>query len=635
MSKYGDSYTTPFKAFLLYMSVAFVAICAFRCLFPNLPVNISNTVDVLKDPPHLWILDNFQFKWRLTGGIITFIHLFPVLAFSALVLPFGLKEHTESGYAGTTFVGKKGFSTVFLKYLTWPIITACTAGVLYALLFFLALPFTINTRVSMETESELFIQAKKQAEVKLAERQYTEALHFIKLCERIWRDSEAIDQLKSDINNARLAKYSNIQKEQKDEGPIPIWSGLPGNPVTSAEALRLAQEAYNKERYYDANWLALLTQRLAKPGAAEIATAASIAALSWEKITELEPNAKEKERFSLYRLKRDGFEAMVADNWISAYYIFNQLSYLTPDDPDVANYLGKCKAGVSKIAFFIDEMDLAIGKTLAGTVFSMPGPLSLQGEGPKATSPGEISGRIALRFDTLAAFPDYAYAWGCEAVAADEDGNFRFRFAAGYAKLLPISSRDSGGNPVEKTALLLHALDRDNQEKQLKAVWTNAETAPAAAPDIDEGFNQIILNISYTDFLLLSGIKQGTDMLNLWQLFAVEKKFGDYGYIPQIFRAEILRRLGDALFFLPMAVLAMVLGWRYRAPKKPRYAFAPMLGILPLVFFGAVFFYRTVLNNLAIQLSLSIAFPLALAALCAVAAVFFTLSLVLLSAQHG
>jgi hypothetical protein len=634
VAKSGDSYTTPFKAFLLYMIAAFAAICAFRCLFPHLPVNISNTVNIVQDSEkYLAILDAFQFKWRISAGIINFIHLFPILAFSALVIPFGLKEHTEGGYAGTTFVGKKGFSAVFLKYLTWPIITACTAGVLYALLFFLALPMTINARTSMESESDLYTQAKKQAEQKLIEREFSEALHFVRLCEKIWPDSTEIDKLKASINDARLSKYTNIQKESEDEEPVPIWAGLPGNPVTSAQALRLAQEAYDKERYYDANWLALLTQRLAKPGAAEIATAAALAAKSWEKITELEPNAKEKERFSIYHLKRDGFEAMIADNFISAYYIFNELSRLTPDDPDVANYLEKCRVGVSNIAFFIDEMDLAIGKTLSGTVFSIPGPLILQGLRPGR--PAEEPGRIALRFDTMAAFPDYGYAWGCEAVASDGDGNFLFRFNTGYTKLLPITSRDSSGNSVEKTALLLHALDREEEEKQLKAVWTNAETENAAGGDSGGGYSQIILNVSYSDFLLLSGITQGTNMLNLWQLFAAEKKLGDYGYIPQIFRAEILRRLGDALFFLPMAVLAMILGWRYRAPKKPRYALVPMLGILPLVFFGVVFFYRNVINNLAIQLSLSVAFPLALVTIFAVSALLFTLSLVLLSAQHG
>jgi len=634
MPKHSDAYTAPFKVFLLYMGAAFIVLCAFRCIFPDLPINIANTVDVVRDTAaRLSILDNFQFKWRVTGGIITFIHLFPVLAFSALVIPFGLKEHTEGGYAGTTFIGKKGFSTVFLKYLTWPIITACTAGVVYALLFFLALPLTISARVSMETESELFTEAKKQAEKKLIEKQYAEALHFVRLCEKIWPQSEAIDNLKAAINDSRLSKYSGAKKTGENDEPVPIWAGLPGNPVTSAHALKLAQEAYDKERYYDANWLATLTQRLAKPGAAEIATAVSLAALSWEKITALEPNAKEKERFSLYRLKRDGFEAMIADDWISAYYIFNELSHLTPDDPDVVNYLGKCRVGVSNIAFFIDEMELAIGRTLAGTVFSLPGPMLLQGGlSNSRNQPGEVPGRIALHFDTLAAFPDYGYAWGCEAVAADGDGNFRFRFNTLYVKLLPVSSRDSNGNPVEKTALLLHALDRDNKEKQLKAAWTNAETA-AAIPDT--GYNQIILNVGYNDFLLLSGIKQGTAMLNLWQLFTAEKKFGVYGYVPEIFRAEILRRLGDALFFLPMSVLAMVLGWRYRAQKKPRYVYVPMLGILPLVFFGAVFFYRSVLNNLAILLSLSIAFPLALVTISAVAALSFTLSLVLLSAQHG
>jgi hypothetical protein len=84
-----------------------------------------------------------------------------------------------------------------------------------------------------------------------------------------------------------------------------------------------------------------------------------------------------------------------------------------------------------------------------------------------------------------------------------------------------------------------------------------------------------------------------------------------------------------------MAVLALVLGWRYRARKKPRYVYVPMLGVLPLVFYGVVLFYRGILNNLSIWLSLNLAFSMAMIFFTAGAALCFILALVLLAAQHG
>jgi hypothetical protein len=60
-----------------------------------------------------------------------------------------------------------------------------------------------------------------------------------------------------------------------------------------------------------------------------------------------------------------------------------------------------------------------------------------------------------------------------------------------------------------------------------------------------------------------------------------------------------------------------------------------MLGILPLDFNGAVVFYRSILNNVSIWLSLSFDFTAALIYFTAGAAVCFIFALVLLAAQHG
>jgi hypothetical protein len=103
----------------------------------------------------------------------------------------------------------------------------------------------------------------------------------------------------------------------------------------------------------------------------------------------------------------------------------------------------------------------------------------------------------------------------------------------------------------------------------------------------------------------------------------------------QIFHAEILNRLGTVLFFLPMAVIAIVLGWRYRIRKKPRYIFILMLPVLPVVFHGFIFLYRSVLNTLGIWLVLSIGFAAALVAYIFTMAVIMLISLIVLAAQHG
>ncbi|MDR2702492.1 MAG: hypothetical protein LBB72_08685 [Spirochaetaceae bacterium] len=626
MVKHEDRYITPLKVFLLYIAAAFIVICGIYLFFPGFFTSGAQPV----------ILQCFTIKWRFSGGLITFINLFPVLCFSALVIPFGLKEHSEGGYAGSTYVGKKGFSNLFLAYISWPVITAAIAAVLYGLLFFMVLPLAMNMKNSLIDKSELFTEAKIKAKAKCDEKKWSEAGHFITICDTIWpnnkeKELEAIKKIAAGSSSSQTGGQNGTITET--DKIVPIWQGIPGMPVDSTDALKRADEAYKRERYYDAAWLASLAEKLAKPGAAEIATATALAAKAWDRITGLAPNALEEERYSLYLIKLDGFTKMNANDWISAYYIFQELSHITPNDPDVVQYLKNCKAGVSGIAFFIDEMETAIGKILAGSIFSMPG-----------AQPGEsdeTGGRLALRFSSLVFFPDYAYAWGCEAIAADNEGNFLYRANADYAKLIPANSSNSKGEPVGKTALLLQALDRNDQNKRHDPLWIRGETAgitrgsPGTTAGNAEITSQITLNISYEDLLVLSGMSQETGTLNLWELFSAEKKFADYGYVQKTFRAEILRRMGDALFFLPMSVLALILGWRYRAKKKPRYVYVPMLIILPLVFYGVLFFYRNILNNLAIQLSINMGLSAAILCLCAGAVVCFTISLIFLAAQHG
>jgi hypothetical protein len=604
--------------FFLYTAAAFIGICGFRFLFPGQAGPAPLTY--------------FRIPWVFLDGVITFIHLFPALAFSALVIPFGLKEHSQGGYAGTTFVGSKGFSVLFLEYLTWPVITASMAAVIYGLLFFLAQPLVMDARASIQGRSELYNQARERAQSKSADGEWAEASQFISICDRIWPESEEIEKIKESVADA-LFTYRQSLTENRDGSvnteageTVSIWPGIPGDPVNAIDAMQLAEEAFNQERYYDAHWLATLAQRLTRPGNVEAASAVSLAARAWEKISALEPNAQEQERYSLFRMKRDAYEAMITGDWVSAYYTFQELSALTPGDPDVVNYLAASTEGIANTAFFVDELDMALGTILNGAIFSLPINTTRA-----QVFPQDLSGRIALRFSSLATLPDYAYAWGPEAVAADTAGNFLFRVSADYAKLIPISAIDNEGNPVERVVLLFRALDRTNREQQWAPVWVEG----TGEEQRSSGVSQIMFDVNYEDFLLLSKLNRGTGGLNLQELYTAEEKFGSYGYVAETFRAEILRRLADPVFFLSMAVLALILGWRYRARKKPRYVYVPMLVILPTVFYGALLFYRGILNNLSIWLAVSLSFSAAMLCFVAGAVICFILALVLLAAQHG
>jgi len=390
---------SPLVVFLLYMAAAFAVICGYQFLYPPKPMIMVE------------ILGCFSLSWRFIGGVIRFIELFPALAFSGLVIPFGLKQHSEGGYAGNTFVGKRGFSSDFLKHLFWPVITACLSAVTYSLLFFIVLPIAEDISNSIQDRSELFAKAKSIAEKKAGDREWAEASQFIEICESIWKDNEEIAKFKLRLVDSMSSYRQSLaagRENENEEDTTLIWTGIPGDPVNAADALKLSEDAFTAERYYDAHWLATLAERLAGEGAVETGTARTLASKAWEKIQEMEPNSQEKEQFSQYRMKRDAYEAMNYGNWIGAYYTFLELSVLTPNDPDVIKYLEACKDGVAHTAFFIDELNMAVGAGLNNVVFSFP---------------GANSGRLLVRFNSLALFRDNAYALGIEALASGTDGH--------------------------------------------------------------------------------------------------------------------------------------------------------------------------------------------------------------------
>jgi hypothetical protein len=149
------------------------------------------------------------------------------------------------------------------------------------------------------------------------------------------------------------------------------------------------------------------------------------------------------------------------------------------------------------------------------------------------------------------------------------------------------------------------------------------------------GEARLLLDISYEEFLTLSHIRRGLDNLQMGELFSAARSTGSSGYLPQVFEAELLYRLSVPLFFLPMAILSIVIGWRFRARKRPRYLFVPMLPILPLVFNGLVYLYRSILNTAGIWTVIALGFSAALAVFIAGLALLFIISLIILAAQHG
>ncbi|MDR0732074.1 MAG: hypothetical protein LBF63_10435 [Treponema sp.] len=621
--------------FIYYMTASSLVILGFRLLFPG------------QGAP----LPIYSREWRFTLGILDILSLFPALAFSALVFPFGFRISYDDFHS---------FSSRFFEQFKGLLITAILASVFYATLFFLVQPLVQNKRINMTYRGSLYRLARDTAQDRASLGRWDEAASFLSICEQIWPGSPELAQLRIDteieveaerIQNEEELRTSlernRLEGTSQNLAAAESSNRVPGQrrPLNTPEALDLAAAAMREERYYDAHWLATLGVRLAREGSPEETAASRAAGLAWDAISSLAPNTRERDLYAVYRLKQSGYEAMVAGDWIRAYYIFRELLERSPGDPDAGNFLQTSEEGIRGIAFFTDEMGRGTGDILTNAVFSLP-------YQPRS---GGI-GRGIIRFSSISLYQDYAYAFGLEFICFDSENRPESGFEAPYAKIVPMTL---GGQ--DRIVVLMQALDRQNQYHHWEPVWRSLEedTAArrldaAASPAAAGGFlrsvigdNQIMLDLNFENFILLCytwrglGVPTGSarrsplDGFSLGDLFGASRSLSSYGYVPQVFEAEIIYRLCEPLFFLPMAVIVIIIGWRFRAFSRARYVFIPMLFILPLVFNGLVYFYRHILNILGIFLVLNLGFSATLIAYCFGAGILFVLSLVVFSSQHS
>lgn len=593
-----DTFLSSTGLFVIYMVLSCLIIMGFRFLFPA-------------EPPPLSIYSN---SWRLIQGVLTYIGLFPALTMTGLVIPFGFRPDFNDEFGS--------FSLEFLDQVKSSIMIAITAVTIYGGLFFLAFPLAQNYETHLRSEGTLFKSSKEKAQISAEKRNWPEAAQFIIICEQIWTNSPEIETLRGDIIRGmeawRIAqaeaKRGAWVEEDSYTDIVSTYSALAGqeSPVNATEALFLADKALQAERYYDAHWLANLGVRLAKQGSLERVQGTRLASLAWNRVGSLEPTTREVETYTSYRKKRSGYEALVSEDWVRAYYIFKELSAENPGDPDVNRFLALSEKGIDKVAFFTDEMDLALGEIHTDTLFSFPSAIS-----------DKRNGRTVLRIGSLFASGDFSYALGIDLMTFDENGNLLYRVEAPYAKILPITL-----GSVPRIVLMMRALDRSDRQKIHEPIWSGPEQSFAQDP-------QLLLDITYDDFLLLSRLKRGLDPLLMGELLTIAKRIGVYGYIPQLFQAEILYRLSEVAISLPLSILIIVVGWRYRTNKRSLIIGIPMLVVLPLVFNGLVFFCRSVLNTLSIWLVISFGFSVAIVFFVAGMIVLFLFSLIILVAQHG
>ena len=582
--------SSPLGIFFIYTLSCFAAIMIFRFIFPA------------EAPP----LSYFSFRWRIISGLVEFLELFPALALSSLLIPFGFKVRPLETL--------NPFSSKFFQSLKASIAVAIIAAAIYGSLFFLALPLARDYQADLRFQGQLYHLAREQAQEHAIRGEWTQAAQFLAISERIWPGGYQVAILREEAQR-------RIQQMHEDAlfdiAPPPYQITVGPQPLNATEALALAQAALSEERFFDAHWLATIGERLAGQGSPEMAAARLLASIAWDSVNSLAPTAAQTEAFAAFRMKRDGYLALSAEDWIRAYYIFLELLERSPTDPDVHRFFAMSVEGLSQVAFFIDEMDMAMGTIQTGALFSLP----LE------------SGRAVMRFASISMLADLAYGMGAEILAFDQNGQLRWSMHAPYAKVMPISGP---AHSQPRLVVLLRALDRLDANQRWEPTLEIAGHTFGPGFGLDVPGNALIsFAVSWDDFALLSNMRRGLPAFPIADILRAAENLGAFGYQSELFQVELIRRFAEPALLLLLGILAITFGWRYRSIRHPAFMGILMLGAMPVVFYTVLNLCRSLINNLAIWAVFSVGFMTALLLFAALLTALLILFLVILASQHA
>jgi hypothetical protein len=254
-------------------------------------------------------------------------------------------------------------------------------------------------------------------------------------------------------------------------------------------------------------------------------------------------------------------------------------------------------------------MNIRLGAELAGPVLSLP--------------LFDTEGRLVMRLASLSSTSDYSYGKTLEIDAFDAEQKPIYRIEAPYVKFAPLYVGER-----QLTVVYLQAFSRDYEQMRWGPVWYGS-------PPGDTPLNQFVLAISYENFLLSSFAGRNFDGFFLSDIRSIANNLSSYGYVPEVYHAQIINKIMEPMLFLPLMMFSLTLGWALRGKKHISFAIYPMFIALPIVLNGLILMFRGISAIFCAFAVLSFGFTAALLLSFAAAFTLFVLSVVILAFQRS
>ncbi len=553
------------------------------------------------------ILPNFKLAYGLRWGIALFLEHLIAIHVSAILIAYSLFFSTQtSSAAGGAWQPFYGLVTGALATLIF----------LTAIYTFLALSISPlvhrgldETRTLSRFAGDIIEKAEKLEEA----NQTAPAIRQYNLYLSIDTQNETVKKHRTELM-VELAQ--SRAKVGKDRETPPLIE--PEHERDAEAYLDKARDFFETEDFLSAYYYAGLAAELDKSSL----TAEPLKAEIWKRIVSTQTSRADAEATKHFENKLAGHNALVKKDFVTAYYTFRELNRTYPQDPEIADFLQKSLEGLRETVFFLDDVE----KNLI-----LPGMSNIVFMNSITEQEREI-----VRIGRVVSSPEGWFFRDIEAVRFDDRGIIKYHLRAPYGKLISghisLKCRDRHDRE-ERDYLPEYAVGNAGEMGGFLLLSVDVRFLPYLNPEAGDTASR---DTASRDTASRDTASRGTARMGISELFNAGQLYDQAGYDRRGAEIEILMRLLNPFLFLVLSLLAISLGWAYRArylsrPPIVTYLLVPGLPFL-LSYIVALFrqAHRVILGYLLI----STGFEAALTVLIVSELVLMVIGLLMLAGQR-
>lgn len=493
------------------------------------------------DPP----LAHLRFAAYFRATLLAMFEHFSFIVVLSAILTFSLfLSPSHLGSAGTRLIA-----------VARPVLyVVLTAGILNGLWFSLLAPRAELRMQQIVHQSRTARDSLVEARDLLDRQDWDNAETQLLLYQAIVGETEEVADL---LRRARAGQLEVEQRLRADRSGIETgaiqWVSEAAS-MSVAELVTRARDYLRERDYFSAHHYATLAVEQSRTPRQD---ARSIQAEALNAIERGSLAQDEAEARQIYRDKVAAYEAFrrgetIPEQALEAFYRFQDLERIIPDDPDVRRFAPEARRRAEEISFFIED---------ARTNQALPGRNNLVFINRRTAGGVEL-----VAVDHLVRVPAGDFFYGVEIIRTVTNESLlevELHVQAPYGKA--IGDR-----------LIMRAVPREREDLAGPA-GLRGPVFLAGSPDRLNG--SLVLHRPVDEFARYAGGPDAIATLTLPELIEITPVVTRLGRTPRDFYAEMIRRLFRLGGFFVVSLVAIALGWKFRS----QYVGRPSIGVLLLV----------------------------------------------------